>query len=533
MVVFFHYTMGRSQADYGFKLGTTGVDLFFIISGFVIFMSLSKIENGRQFVINRLSRLFPTYWAIVTFSYLLFNFFNEYRFTDIGFNEYLANLTMFQFYFGVSDIDGPYWTMILEMLFYIVMLIFFGLKIMKRLHLFGILFTISIALMVFFQEDNAWIHSFFLYFQLAQFFPLFFTGILFYHLYTENKKCIKTHLSIALCLLVQVYIFYNAGRSAGYISQYEYALMLSCYFGLFFLFIHGKLKFMIHPVTLFLGEISFALYLIHQMISIHFIIPTLMNDYGFNFWTASLLVALPTVIILAYLVTRFVEKPLGKFMKRKLTLFLLGNKRTSTFYSIRFSMVIFVLFLGVYLYNSHFKPYKFVEKRWEVRSASEFNKRKTDAIFYSSLSLEDSLISKEWENINLIKDSNSLTNIITYTDPNEIYGLTYKSQELTELTEDFTTLFFHSKLLKQSNEEFLIVISIREQNDFLLTYEFTSLSKLLSNENNWEDVYLSIDLPKVVNDEYEFVLFVENSKGARIMMDDTEFLLVSSKTPTL
>lgn len=39
MVVFFHFTMDRPQGQMGFKLGVTGVDLFFIISGFVIFMS--------------------------------------------------------------------------------------------------------------------------------------------------------------------------------------------------------------------------------------------------------------------------------------------------------------------------------------------------------------------------------------------------------------------------------------------------------------------------------------------------------------
>ena len=50
MVVLFHFTMGRQEANLGFKLGTTGVDLFFIISGFVIFMSLSKVKNSKDFI---------------------------------------------------------------------------------------------------------------------------------------------------------------------------------------------------------------------------------------------------------------------------------------------------------------------------------------------------------------------------------------------------------------------------------------------------------------------------------------------------
>ncbi len=68
-VVFFHYTLSRPQADLGFKLGSTGVDLFFIISGFVILLSLEHVEKPGQFIINRICRLYPTYWASVTISF--------------------------------------------------------------------------------------------------------------------------------------------------------------------------------------------------------------------------------------------------------------------------------------------------------------------------------------------------------------------------------------------------------------------------------------------------------------------------------
>src|ERR1044072_9360250 len=70
MVVFFHYTFWRPQAKLGFNLGTTGVDLFFMISGFVIFMSLLHINQSKEFVINRISRLYPGYWACVTFTFI-------------------------------------------------------------------------------------------------------------------------------------------------------------------------------------------------------------------------------------------------------------------------------------------------------------------------------------------------------------------------------------------------------------------------------------------------------------------------------
>ena len=72
-VMFFHFSFGRIQYNTFFKLGTTGVDLFFVISGFVITMSLSQIKQSRDFFINRVSRLYPTYWASVTFTFIILN----------------------------------------------------------------------------------------------------------------------------------------------------------------------------------------------------------------------------------------------------------------------------------------------------------------------------------------------------------------------------------------------------------------------------------------------------------------------------
>ena len=48
-VMLFHYTQGKDVSEV-FNLGVTGVDLFFLISGFVIFMSINKVSSGREFV---------------------------------------------------------------------------------------------------------------------------------------------------------------------------------------------------------------------------------------------------------------------------------------------------------------------------------------------------------------------------------------------------------------------------------------------------------------------------------------------------
>src|SRR5262245_3655062 len=62
-VVIFHYsghaTRYLTGFPFHFKLGEHGVQLFFAISGFVIFMTLENTQRLRDFVVSRFSRLYP------------------------------------------------------------------------------------------------------------------------------------------------------------------------------------------------------------------------------------------------------------------------------------------------------------------------------------------------------------------------------------------------------------------------------------------------------------------------------------------
>ena len=317
MVVLFHFTMYRKEAMLGFKLGTTGVDLFFIISGFVIFMSLTKANNSKEFIINRISRLYPTYWACVTFTFILVIANSILKHKEVQFAQYIANMTMFQYYLKIPDIDGPYWTMIIEMIFYIAILSLFHFRLIKYLKLIGLTLTIAMVVIAFF------INSIFLNFlidklPLLHFISLFFAGTIFYKIYTERKNTMENYCIISICLVCQILLFNYTGRSKRFISHNEYAVMLTFYFLLFTLFVNGKLKFIVSKASLFLGKISFALYLIHQKISINLIIPILVNKFNVNFWIASFFVALPIVIGLATIITFYIEIPLSKKMKEKL-----------------------------------------------------------------------------------------------------------------------------------------------------------------------------------------------------------------------
>ena len=68
------YAGSTSGAGYIFSKGYTGVDIFFVISGFVISLSISKAKSSKdlfKFLIDRLIRIYPTYWFIAS-AFLLF-----------------------------------------------------------------------------------------------------------------------------------------------------------------------------------------------------------------------------------------------------------------------------------------------------------------------------------------------------------------------------------------------------------------------------------------------------------------------------
>src|SRR5689334_21950406 len=76
-VLCYHYTTHHTllfsptiKPLFNFPYGVYGVELFFMISGFVIFMTLENTKRPLDFIVSRFSRLYPCYWAsvILTFS---------------------------------------------------------------------------------------------------------------------------------------------------------------------------------------------------------------------------------------------------------------------------------------------------------------------------------------------------------------------------------------------------------------------------------------------------------------------------------
>ena len=128
-VVLSHFTSGfdsryagtadHAPSPFDAGWGAYGVQLFFLISGFVILLSARRAKVTSDFVISRVSRLYPAYWIALVIA-IAVSVATRMPHTDIGWPDRLLNLTMVQRWFLVENVDNVYWTLAIEMQFYVL-----------------------------------------------------------------------------------------------------------------------------------------------------------------------------------------------------------------------------------------------------------------------------------------------------------------------------------------------------------------------------------------------------------------------------
>ncbi len=137
LVVIFHAVPGfvylggglwPGRPTFYFDLGRIGVGAFFLISGYVIPFSAKPGPRAvPRFWIVRLFRLWPAYWLSIVLA-LAFDATDIYPVTH---RMILVNLTMLQQFVNVPNILGVFWTLQIELLFYVAVT---GLLITGKLH---------------------------------------------------------------------------------------------------------------------------------------------------------------------------------------------------------------------------------------------------------------------------------------------------------------------------------------------------------------------------------------------------------------
>jgi len=324
--------------------GRIGVILFFAISGFVIPSSLRAVGNQttldalRVFFIRRVFRLYPAYWVSVVAAALL----GLFLMTPFSSQTVLLNLTIIQSVFGAPDVLGLYWTLRLELIFYIACALLFTFKVLQQprwlvVGMFGGPIVFAVLPRCVHWLNPQWLNPasagpFLNYLtEYGLFIAIMFWGALFRCWHDRAQADGTQHFSrvvlvvfilfaLGICaapLLTWMFYAYLPSALASKLTVFMPPVSLGL--GLFIL-LSTTLKIN-HRVTTWLGEISYSMYLFHPIV--FYTLFVLLRD-GRLPWLAEahlavyLLLSVLGSIVLSALIYYAVEKPMMR-LGRKLS----------------------------------------------------------------------------------------------------------------------------------------------------------------------------------------------------------------------
>lgn len=309
-VALFHLTAYHDQyPDLPFKgsAGHYGVELFFVISGFVIVMSLEKTSSVAAFANARFARLYPAYWVAVLFTTLVAHAFES---APPSAPVALFNLTMLQVFTQVPNVDYSYWTLAVELCFYIYMALlsrFDRLKNIETVMLYWC--AMAFAFRWYARGHGIRVPEVLSVVTLLGYVQFFTLGICIYR-WSAGLATRRTWLTIAVACAISLR---GAVRSSLFALPLEYFGVTCGVFALVAFAVIVRPALLRLRALVFLGEVSYPLYLIHQRAGKDVIGAGKAAGY-------SAAVVLPAtfaaLIFTAYLIHRFSEVPGRRWLRR-------------------------------------------------------------------------------------------------------------------------------------------------------------------------------------------------------------------------
>ncbi|MEU1790197.1 acyltransferase [Streptomyces sparsogenes] len=299
-----------------FAYGCLGVQIFFVISGFVICMS-GWGRPLRSFFASRVSRLYPAYWAAILIITAVFAL-PWVAYKSVSPSDTLVNLTMLQQPLGADRVLGVCWTLWAELRFYALFALFVVLPGAgrQRVVLFCAVWTLGAALA---EAANQPLLDLVL---MPEYAPFFIGGIGLYliHRYGHDALAwgivgisflIGQHHAVAELWHAPNPSFFSYRSTLGIVALVAFGFLAVALIAL------GKFQWANWRWLTLAGALTYPFYLVHEHLG-WVVVGVLHRELGLPSY-ATLALTILLMLALAWLLYRFVEQRLTPVIKKSLT----------------------------------------------------------------------------------------------------------------------------------------------------------------------------------------------------------------------
>ena len=308
---------GGDTMHWWHEAGQFGVDIFFIISGFImvyITQNMHQKPHGvRTFIKKRFIRIVPLYWFYTIIALTIFIVMPERVNSAGGDTQIFKSLFLLPLASSENYLVGVGWTLHYEFIFYI--LFAFGLLLTRALGNIAvgsvILFSVYYASFISMEGMSYIAHSF-----LNDIFIEFALGMLLFHIINNLKRfhISLSFLSIGIGLL-QFYYLHTGGSFTG-IHHIDTGMsaFLICFgvISLEYFLVKKEIKLLTK-----LGDASYSLYLLHPFVLVAVVmVNDKFQDTIPQNQTFLIMMMLIVSLISGYISHIYIEKNLIKLTKR-------------------------------------------------------------------------------------------------------------------------------------------------------------------------------------------------------------------------
>ena len=315
-----------------YEFGTVAVQFFFILSGFIFFMFyreriLEGVINFKNFIILRLTRLYPLHLLTLILVLIIQFFYNQsyseyFIYKNNNLENFIAHFLLIQEWGLIGETasyNGPSWSISVEFFLYII---FFLISIFFIKNIFQSLITIIISLLIYFFLQPVLNN-------LILGLLLFYIGGFTFFFYIYLKKFYKKKIFILVLIIIDIIVFGRFLNESflNFQNSIEFLIGNKLFILLFFI----KFPLIIINLSILqlykknlgkniklLGDISYTIYLVHFPIQLLFALvikKMLIIDFNSPFF---FLIYISTVFLASILIYKFFELPLKDYLRGKL-----------------------------------------------------------------------------------------------------------------------------------------------------------------------------------------------------------------------